>query len=89
MTPTTAAVTSESTEPTTLLPWVLLMNGPPMNMKKKQGKNVYHTVAINPTVPHPMDAWKCSKAAIKPTKPTTMIKGPGVVSAQLNAIWDN
>src|SRR5262249_9922625 len=83
ITPTTAAVTAESAafSPTTLRS--LSMKGAPTNIQRKQGANVTQVASNPPKVPASRGASDpgLRKAAIKPTNWSTMMSGPGVVSA--------
>src|SRR4029077_5683757 len=83
ITPTTAAVTAESAafSPATLRS--LSMKGAPTNIQRKQGVNVTQVASNPPKVPaNSGDSVPgLRKAAIKPTNWSTMMSGPGVVSA--------
>ena len=83
MTPTTAAVIADSAPASALLPRSRSMNGAPRKIQRKQGVNVTQVASSPPSVPASIgDSVPGSrKAAMKPTNCSTMISGPGVVSA--------
>ena len=70
ITPTTAAVMPVSGALNLRSPWVVSMNGAPMKMKTNEGRKVKNVATSAPATPAPR----------KPTKATTMMSGPGVVS---------
>src|SRR5262245_11215867 len=79
-TPTTAAVTDESAALSRTFPYNFSMYGAPRKIQRKHGTNVTHvvnsahtTAAGQPPAFHP---------PINPTNCSTMISGPGVVSAK-------
>src|SRR4051812_37834711 len=84
MTPTTAAVMPVSGAVKCGCRCVVSMNGAPTKMNTNDGKNVNQVATVAPVIPEstaesgPNTA--CVHAPTKPTKATTMISGPGVVS---------
>jgi hypothetical protein len=93
MTPTTAAVMPVSGAVNFRLPCVDSMNGAPIRMKKNDGRKVKNVTTVAATAPEsksesvPKMAWV--QPPTKPTKDTTMMSGPGVVSpsASPSIIW--
>ena len=83
MTPTTAAVIADSAPASALLPRSVSMNGAPRKIQRKHGANVTQVASRPPSVPASIgdSAPASRKAAMKPTNCSTMISGPGVVSA--------
>src|SRR5262249_9460306 len=82
-TPTTAAVIADKAPLSSLLPRSASMNGAPRNIHMKEGTNVTQVASKPPSVPASMGGSEPAsrKAAMKPTNCSTMISGPGVVSA--------
>src|SRR5262249_33970595 len=82
-TPTTAAVMADSAALSALLPRSVSTNGAPRKIHRKQGVNVTQVASKPPSVPAIMGASGPGSryAAMKPTNCSTMISGPGVVSA--------
>ena len=84
ITPTTAAVMAVSGAVNLSWPCVDSMTGPPARMKMKDGRKVKKVTTQAATVPArkrasaPKSCWV--QPPTKPTKATTMISGPGVVS---------
>ena len=84
MTPTTAAVTAAKGAVSLRLPRVDSTQGPPAKIKTNDGKNVNQVATHAPSAAPknrasgPITA--LPQLATKPTKATTMINGPGVVS---------
>ena len=83
ITPTTAAVIAVSAPASPLLPRRVSMKGAPRKIQRKQGVKVTQVASKPPSVPASIgDSVPGSrKAAMKPTNCSTMISGPGVVSA--------
>src|SRR5712671_664655 len=83
ITPTTAAVIAVSAPASPLLPRRVSMKGAPRKIQRKQGVKVTQVASSPPSVPASIgDSVPGSrKAAMKPTNCSTMISGPGVVSA--------
>ena len=83
MTPTTAAVIAASAPLSARLPRSVSMKGAPRKIQRKQGTNVTQVASRPPSVPASRGASApgSRKAAMKPTNCSTMISGPGVVSA--------
>src|SRR6185437_16631951 len=90
-TPTTAAVTPESAACNARLLRRASMQGAPRKIQRKHGANVTQVVRIEPITPAAIGDepvwWKY--APRKATNCTTMISGPGVVSAKASpsSIW--
>src|SRR5262245_50514431 len=82
-TPTTAAVMAESAPLIALLSLSTSTNGAPRNIQRKQGVKVTQVANKPPRVPASIgDKVPGSRnAAMKPTNWSTMMSGPGVVSA--------
>ncbi len=84
ITPTTAAVIPVSGAVNCRFPCVDSTSGPPRRMKRKDGRNVNKVATTAPRQPASASAPGPSAAFVqaptKPTKATTMISGPGVVS---------
>ncbi len=83
-TPTTAAVTPVSGAVKRRSSRVASTSGPPARMNKKQDRKVKKVATTAPAAPASSsdcgpNTW-CVQAPTKPTKATTMIRGPGVVS---------
>ena len=84
MTPTTAAVMPVSGAVKCSWPCVLSMNGAPSRMNRNDGRNVKNVTTVAASTPPanervgPSTCWP--QPPTKPTKATTMISGPGVVS---------
>ena len=83
ITPTTAAVMAESAALSALLPRSFSTNGAPRKIQRKHGVKVTQVASRPPSVPASMgESGPGSRnAAMKPTNCSTMISGPGVVSA--------
>src|SRR5882724_10772806 len=83
ITPTTAAVIAVNAPASPLLPRSVSTNGAPRKIQRKQGVNVTQVASKPPSVPAIMGASGPGSryAAMKPTNCSTMISGPGVVSA--------
>jgi hypothetical protein len=83
MTPTTAAVIAERAPLRALLPRICSMKGAPRKIHRKQGAKVTHVASSPPSVPATsgLKAPGSRNAAMKPTNCSTMMSGPGVVSA--------
>src|SRR5262249_10339674 len=83
ITPTTAAVTAESAAFSLATLRSLSIKGAPTNIQRKHGVNVTQVATNPPIVPASRgdSVPGLRKAAIKPTNWSTMISGPGVVSA--------
>src|SRR6266567_3568384 len=82
-TPTTAAVIAERAPLSALLPRNTSMNGAPRKIQRKHGVNVTQVASSPPKVPASIggSAPGLRNAPMKPTNCSTMISGPGVVSA--------
>src|SRR5262245_5062189 len=82
-TPTTAAVIADKAPLRALLPRSASMNGAPRKIQRKEGMNVTQVASKPPSVPASMGGSEPAsrKAAMNPTNWSTMINGPGVVSA--------
>src|SRR5436309_2753916 len=82
-TPTTAAVIADSAPFNFLLPRIDSMNGAPRKIQKNDGVKVTQVASSPPIVPASIggSAPESRNAAMKPTNCSTMISGPGVVSA--------
>ena len=82
-TPTTAAVMAERAPFKALLPRSTSMNGAPRKIQRKQGVKVTQVASRPPSVPASIGESEPGSryAAMKPTNCSTMISGPGVVSA--------
>ena len=65
-------------------PWVVSMNGPPNKMNTKDGRKVKKVTTEAARAPDQNSpsapSIGCSQPPRNPTKATTMISGPGVVS---------
>ena len=84
ITPTTAAVIADSGAVQPSLPWLASTSGPPARMKTNEGKKVKKVTTVAASAPPSSSAsgpstWRVQPPT-KPTKATTMINGPGVVS---------
>ena len=83
ITPTTAAVMADKAAFSALLPRSFSTNGAPRKIHRKQGVKVTQVASSPPSVPASIGDRPpgSRKAAMKPTNCSTMISGPGVVSA--------
>ena len=83
ITPTTAAVMADSAALSAWLPRSFSMKGAPRKIHRKHGVKVTQVASSPPSVPASIgDSPPGSRnAAMKPTNCSTMISGPGVVSA--------
>ena len=83
MTPTTAAVTAVSAPATWRLSRSRSMKGAPAKMKRNEGAKITHSCDEAPIVPATSGSSPVAPRAParKPTKTSTRISGPGVVSA--------
>ena len=83
MTPTTAAVIADSAALRARLPRIRSMKGAPRKIHRKHGVKVTQVASSPPRVParSGLNEPGSRKAAMKPTNCSTMISGPGVVSA--------
>src|SRR5262249_32359991 len=83
ITPTTAAVIAESAALSAVLPRSFSTKGAPRQIQRKQGGTVTQGASKPRNVPASMGASEpgSRNAAMKPTNCSTMISGPGVVSA--------
>ena len=83
MTPTTAAVMAVRAPASDLLPRSFSMYGAPRKIQRKHGVNVTQVASRPPRVAATSgESPPASRnAAMNPTNWTTMIRGPGVVSA--------
>src|SRR5689334_13361471 len=83
ITPTTAAVIPASGAVHRRSPWVDSTSGPPTRMKRNDGKKVKIVATVAPAQPASASASGPKEALVhaptKPTKATTIIRGPGVV----------
>ncbi len=86
MTPTTAAVIAPSAPASRVFPRSRSIDGAPRKMNRKLGTKVAHAVTIAPARPAAAAGSDpgSRNAATNPTKTTTRISGPGVVSARLS-----
>jgi hypothetical protein len=75
-------------------PWVASTSGPPIKIKRNEGRKVKKVATVAPAAPARNKASGANKALVqaptKPTKVTTIMSGPGVVSpkARPSIIWD-
>jgi len=78
-----AAVIADKAPASPLLPRIVSMKGAPRNIQRKHGVNVTHVASKPPSVPAIIGERPPGSryAAMKPTNCSTMISGPGVVSA--------
>src|SRR5438132_4238992 len=83
MTPTTAAVIAVSGAVNDSSPCVDSINGPPARMNRNDGRNVKNVTMAAAKAPDQNNESPTTRRVQPPTKPTkatTMISGPGVVS---------
>src|SRR5262249_36090676 len=83
MRPTTAGVMDDGAELSALLSRSVSMKGAPRKIQRKHGVNVTQVASRPPSVPASIgdNPPGSRNAAMKPTNCSTMISGPGVVSA--------